>query len=171
MLELLVLGAGPAYSDDIGSVGSAYLVREGPDAIVMDLGQGAFPRLAHSIEPSGLKGVFISHLHPDHFIDLIPRSALPRPGRVPSRPESPGGRPAGLERRLDATYDDPGSRARRSTSSHSLVANTKRGASVVEVRAVPHVAESFAFRVSGSDHSDPGSSTAAIAPTRPPCCP
>ena len=54
MLELLVLGAGPAYSDQPGSVGSAYLVRDGADAIVMDLAKARFPHLAHSVEPSEL---------------------------------------------------------------------------------------------------------------------
>ena len=108
VLELIVLGAGPAYSDQPGSLGSAYLVRAGADAVVLDLGQGTFPSLAHRIEPSELRGVFISHLHPDHFIDLIPlRHYLCRAEFQPGRRVRVLG-PEALERRLDATYDQPG---------------------------------------------------------------
>src|SRR6185436_3414598 len=45
-LQLDVLGAGPAYTDRPGSAGAAYLLRSAGTAIVLDLGQGAFPRLA-----------------------------------------------------------------------------------------------------------------------------
>ena len=108
VLELLVLGAGPAYSDDIGSVGSAYLVREGLTRSSWIWARERFRRLAHSVEPSGLKGVFISHLHPDHFIDLIPlRHYLSRAEFHPGRRLRVVA-PDGLERRLDATYDVPG---------------------------------------------------------------
>ena len=47
-MELTVIGAGPAYSDDPGAVGACYLVRDRGWAIVLDLGQGAFSRLADS---------------------------------------------------------------------------------------------------------------------------
>jgi ribonuclease BN (tRNA processing enzyme) len=155
-LELLILGAGPAYSDDVGSVGSAYLVREGPDAFVMDLGQGAFPRLAHSIEPSGLNGVFISHLHPDHFIDLIPlRHYLCRAEFHPGRKLRVVA-PDGLERRLDATYDVPGFASAAFDFESLAGGEYQAGRFVVEVRAVPHAAESFAFRVTVSDQRGPG---------------
>jgi hypothetical protein len=52
--ELVVLGAGPSYSTRPGSSGAAYLVRTGTTAILLDLGQGSFPRLAAEIEPSRL---------------------------------------------------------------------------------------------------------------------
>ena len=49
---LTVLGAGPAYTDRPGSSGAAYLVRTAETAILLDLGQGSFPRLAATLEPS-----------------------------------------------------------------------------------------------------------------------
>ena len=70
-MDLQVLGAGPAYTDRPGALGSSYLLVEGGQAIVLDLGQGTFSSLAQAIEPSTLLGVVISHLHPDHFIDLV----------------------------------------------------------------------------------------------------
>ncbi|HSS36383.1 MAG TPA: MBL fold metallo-hydrolase, partial [Patescibacteria group bacterium] len=72
MIELTILGAGPAYTSRPGAVGAAYLVRTGDDAIVLDLGQGSFTNLAGALEPSTLLSVVISHLHPDHYIDLVP---------------------------------------------------------------------------------------------------
>lgn len=150
VLEILVLGAGPAYSDQLGSVGSAYLVRDGTDAIVMDLGQGTFPRLAHSIEPSGLRGVFISHLHPDHFIDLIPlRHYLCRAEFQPGRRLRVLA-PEGLERRLDATYDLPGFASAAFDLEPLAPGSYDARPFIVEVRAVRHAGESFAFRVAGS---------------------
>jgi ribonuclease BN (tRNA processing enzyme) len=156
VFELIVLGAGPAYSDQLGSLGSAYLVRKGADAIVMDLGQGAFPSLAHRDEPSGLRGVFISHLHPDHFIDLIPlRHYLCRAEFRPGRRLRVLG-PAGLERRLDATYDQPGFAA-AAFDFESLAPGTyETGPFTVEVGAVRHAGDSFAFRVATSDASGAG---------------
>ena len=156
MFELIVLGAGPAYSDLPGSVGSAYLVRSGPDAIVMDLGQGAFPRLAQSVEPSGVRGVLISHLHPDHFIDLIPlRHYLCRAEFQPGRRLRVIA-PAGLERRLDAAYDQPGFASAAFDVEALAPGSWQAGPFTVEARAVRHAGESFAFRVTGSDGAGPG---------------
>ena len=150
MLELLVLGAGPAYSDQLGSVGSAYLVRDGADAIVMDLGQGAFPRLAHSLEPSGLRAVFISHLHPDHFIDLIPlRHYLCRAEVQPGRRLRVLA-PAGLEQRLDAAYDLPGFASAAFDVETLAPGSYDAGPFSVEVHAVRHAGQSVAFRVATS---------------------
>ena len=70
-MELTVLGAGPAYSDRADSSGAAYLVATRRTTLLLDLGQGSFPRLARRIEPSTLDAVLVSHLHPDHFIDLV----------------------------------------------------------------------------------------------------
>lgn len=153
-MELVVLGAGPAYSDQLGSVGSAYLVRNGADAILLDLGQGTFSRLAHTIEPSSLRGVFISHLHPDHFIDLIPLRHYLRRAEF-----QPGRRlrvlaPKGLERRLDATYDQPGFASSAFDLEALAPGSYAVGPFVVEAAAVPHAGESFAFRVGASDAPD-----------------
>lgn len=155
-MELVVLGAGPAYSDQPGSVGSSYLVRDGADAVVLDIGQGAFPALAHRIEPSLLQGVFISHLHPDHFIDLIPlRHYLCRAEFEPGRRLRVLA-PAGLERRLDATYDLPGFASAAFDFEPLTGEPHAAGVFRVEVRPVRHAGESVAFRVSNPGRSGPG---------------
>ncbi|HEV7603867.1 MAG TPA: MBL fold metallo-hydrolase, partial [Candidatus Limnocylindrales bacterium] len=83
-MRLDVIGAGPAYTDRAGATGSAYLLRSGETSILLDLGQGSFPRLAGILDPADLDAVLISHLHPDHWVDLVPlRHYLrwERPGR------------------------------------------------------------------------------------------
>ena len=102
-----VLGAGPAYTDRPGASGAAYLIRSPGAAVLLDLGQGSFPRLTAKLEPSTLTGIVVSHLHPDHFIDLVPlRHYLTyqfEPGRH-VRVIAPDG----LAGRLDALHAQPG---------------------------------------------------------------
>lgn len=151
MIELTVLGAGPAYTARPGAVGAAYLVRHGPDAIVLDLGQGAFTNLAGAIEPSTLRGVAISHLHPDHFIDLVPLRHYLLWDFEPARRVRVVG-PAALEARLDALHDQPGFAA-GSLDIESLAGggHLRLGGFDLEARLVRHTDESYGFRVSAGD--------------------
>ena len=59
-MQLDVLGAGPAYSNRPDAIGAAYLLRAGDSSLLLDLGQGAFARLAAMMEPSRLAAVAIS---------------------------------------------------------------------------------------------------------------
>jgi ribonuclease BN (tRNA processing enzyme) len=161
-VELIVIGAGPAYTDRRGAAAASYLVRTGDAAILLDLGQGAFPNLASTIEPSGLAAVVVSHLHPDHYIDLVPlRHYLHYEFDPPRRVRVLG--PAGLGDRLDALHAHPGFAA-ASLDVAPLVAGTQRiGPFEVEARLVTHAEESYAFRVSvaGSAGVGAGSGTPA----------
>jgi len=145
-MELIVLGAGPAYSDLPGATGAAYLLYDRGTWLLLDLGQGSFPALAGRVEPSTLAGVVVSHLHPDHFIDLVPlRHYLryefdpPRRGRVHG--------PSGLMDRLDALHDEPGFTS-AALDVVDLAPGTRTiGPFEVEAAFVRHTAESYAFRV------------------------
>ena len=146
-LELVVLGAGPAYSDLPGSVGASYLVRNAWASVLLDLGQGAFPALAGEIEPSTLSAVLISHLHPDHFIDLIPlRHYLCRAEFQPSRRVRLFA-PAGLDSRLDAVYDQAGFSASAFDHDEPPDAPVSIGPFRVRSIRVRHAGESRAWRV------------------------
>ena len=146
-LELVILGAGPAYSDVPGSLGSGYLVRTRQHALLLDLGQGCFPSLAAACEPSRLSAVFISHLHPDHFIDLIPmRHYLRRPGaEAPER--VPVLAPEGLDRRIDGAYDTPGFSAAAFEHRPLSPGRVEVGPFSLDVRGVRHAGASFAVRL------------------------
>jgi ribonuclease BN (tRNA processing enzyme) len=147
MLQLDVLGAGPAYTDRPGAAGAAYLLRAGSTAIVLDLGQGAFPRLAAQIEPSALDAILVSHLHPDHFIDLVALRHYLRWQFQPTRHVRVIA-PAGLEARIDALHDDPGFTAASLDVEPIGAGQVAIGELSVEAARVTHTPDSHAFRVS-----------------------
>lgn len=148
-LRLDVVGAGPAFTDRLGSVGAAYLVRNASSAILLDLGQGAFPRLASLVDPGTLDAVLISHLHPDHFVDLVALRHYLRWGPGHPRRVRVGG-PAGLVDRLDALHAEPGFTT-ASLDVEVLTAGSLRiGSLAVEVANVHHGAGSVGFRIAGT---------------------
>jgi ribonuclease BN (tRNA processing enzyme) len=145
-LELFVAGAGPAYTDRPGATGAAYLVRHRSTAVLLDLGQGSFPRVAGELDPRELDAVVISHLHPDHFVDLVAlrhylRYAVDPPRRVQVLA------PAGLAGRLDALHDEPGFTAAALDCVGLAEGPLTVGDLELEARLVTHTVESYAFRV------------------------
>jgi len=152
-IELFVAGAGPAYTDRPSATGAAYLLRAAGSAILLDFGQGSFPRLAAEIEPSTLDAVIVSHLHPDHFIDLVPLRHYLRYQLDPPRRMRVVG-PAALAERLDALHGETGFTAASLDVRSVAEAGETIGSFAVEARRVTHTDSSFAFRV--SVHSDAG---------------
>ena len=149
-LRLDIVGAGPAYSDRPGATGAAYLVRHEATAILLDLGQGAFPRLAGLIDPGTLDAVLVSHLHPDHFIDLVPLRHFLRWGPGHPRHVRVAG-PGGLGDRIDALHAEPGF-TRAALDLEALEPGPMRiGSIAVQVARVTHAAESFGFRLTAGD--------------------
>ena len=146
-MELTVLGAGPAYTNQPGATGAAYLIRVAGASILLDLGQGSFPALAASLEPSTLAGIFISHLHPDHFIDLVALRHYLRYEFDPPRRVSVHA-PAELGHRIDALHAEPGFTA--ATLDVLPLGSGRRhvGPFRIEAGLVTHTSESYAFRVS-----------------------
>lgn len=146
-MELTVLGAGPAYTNTPGATGAAYLLRSGNASVLLDLGQGSFPALATRLEPSTLAGIFISHLHPDHFIDLIALRHYLRYEFDPPRRVSVHA-PAELAKRIDALHAEPGFTA-VALDVLSLGSGVRTVAPFrIEAALVTHTNESYAFRVS-----------------------
>jgi ribonuclease BN (tRNA processing enzyme) len=149
-IDLEVLGAGPAYTDKPGSTGAAYLVRSGSTAVVLDLGQGSFPRLATALEPSTIDAIVISHLHPDHFIDLVALRHYLRWQFQPVRRVRVIA-PDGLERRLDALHDEPGFSAASLDIEAVAVGTSALDGLGIEAVRVTHTRDSHAYRVSAGD--------------------
>jgi len=88
-MRLTVLGKSPAWQDADGAC-SGYLLQEGDTAVLLDCGNGVFGKLRKFVDYVDVDAVVISHLHADHFIDLVPYSyALihaPRQQPVPVPP-------------------------------------------------------------------------------------
>jgi ribonuclease BN (tRNA processing enzyme) len=144
---LTVIGCAAAWGRGPDAASSCYLVEDGDTAIVLDLGQGAFARLATERAPESLAAVLVSHAHADHCVDLIPfrhylrYEAQAAPGRVELRA------PEVLPGRFDAlTGEDDFLGDLRFTA---LTPGAFRvGTLSVTVGRVTHAADSYAFRVS-----------------------
>src|SRR6201989_2055817 len=72
-MRLTVLGKSPAWQD-AGGACSGYLLQEGDTAVLLDCGNGVFGKLREQIDYVDVDAVVISHLHADHFLDLVPFS-------------------------------------------------------------------------------------------------
>ncbi len=70
-MKFTVLGKSPAWQD-AGGACSGYLVSQGDTTILMDCGNGVFGKLRERCDYVDIDAIFISHLHADHFLDLIP---------------------------------------------------------------------------------------------------
>lgn len=68
-MQLTVLGASGSTSGP-GEPASSYLVTVGERRVVLDLGPGAFGALWAVEDPCRIDAVVLSHLHPDHCMDL-----------------------------------------------------------------------------------------------------
>ena len=154
-MRLTVIGAGPAYSDDPESIGACYLVEDGDDALVLDLGHGAFARLAAIVRPEQLAGIVISHLHPDHFVDLVPLRHFLRYHVKPSGRAIVHG-PRALGERLDALHADPAFTVAALDVEPLEPGLRMIGRFRLEAARVTHTDDSYAFRVSIGPTDGPG---------------
>jgi ribonuclease BN (tRNA processing enzyme) len=68
--KVTVLGTSPAWTNPNGAC-SGYLVSCGSDNVLVECGSGVLGRVRARLALDELAGVVISHLHPDHFIDLV----------------------------------------------------------------------------------------------------
>ena len=72
-MKVTVLGRSPSWQD-AGGACSGYLVREGDTSLLLDCGNGVFGKLRQHLDYVDLDAVVLSHLHADHFLDLVPYS-------------------------------------------------------------------------------------------------
>jgi ribonuclease BN (tRNA processing enzyme) len=70
-VKLTVLGKSPSWQD-AGGACSGYLLQEGDTSVLIDCGNGVFGKLRQRLDYIELDAVIVSHLHADHWLDLIP---------------------------------------------------------------------------------------------------
>ena len=98
-MRITVLGKSPAWQD-AGGACSGYLVEENDTCVLLECGNGVFAKLRQVTDYVDVDAVIVSHLHADHFFDLVPfASALtyaPRwqPAPADRRPRTEVPRPA-----------------------------------------------------------------------------
>jgi ribonuclease BN (tRNA processing enzyme) len=85
-VQITVLGKSPSWQD-AGGACSGYLVQEDDCTLLLDCGNGVFSKLRGVRDYVDVDAVLISHLHADHFLDLVPfayaLSYAPRQQPVP----------------------------------------------------------------------------------------
>jgi ribonuclease BN (tRNA processing enzyme) len=72
-LRITVLGKSPSWQD-AGGACSGYLIETDGTKVLLDCGNGVFGKLREHADYTEVDAVVISHLHADHFLDLVPFS-------------------------------------------------------------------------------------------------
>ena len=72
-MRVTVLGKSPSWQD-AGGACSGYLIEDRETTLLLDCGNGVFSKLRERLDYTELDAVLLSHLHADHFLDLIPYS-------------------------------------------------------------------------------------------------
>ena len=70
-MKITVIGAAAAFPG-AGEMCSGYLLQEGNTNLLIDCGNGVLSSLQNYISPTEITDIYISHMHADHFFDLIP---------------------------------------------------------------------------------------------------
>lgn len=68
-LRLTVLGSCGGYPR-AGRACSGYLLESGGESLVMDMGMGTMSNMLKHVSFEAVTGVVLTHLHPDHYVDL-----------------------------------------------------------------------------------------------------
>jgi ribonuclease BN (tRNA processing enzyme) len=84
-MRLTVIGCSGSHPGP-DSACSSYLVQHGGFRLLLDLGNGALGELQRHVDPRDVDALFLTHLHGDHWLDLVPLAHVRRhhpDGRVP----------------------------------------------------------------------------------------
>lgn len=153
-MELTVIGCSGSFAGP-DSPASCYLLRtehEGRTwSIVLDLGSGALGALQRHTDPLTLDAVVLTHLHPDHCLDLTGLHVMHRhhptartAGRIPVYG------PDGTAERIGRAHGVTGAKDVRDAFEFGTV-RSKRDLTVGPFRLVPfavnHPVEAFGYRV------------------------
>lgn len=119
-MRVTVIGCSGSYPGP-DSPASCYLLEaDGPDGdgtrtwrVLLEFGNGSLGPLHDYIDPLSVDAVMVSHLHPDHYMDLCGYYVLRRYGPRGPQPPIPVWGPAGIADRMAHAYGlplDPGMR-------------------------------------------------------------
>ena len=167
-MRLTVLGKSPSWQD-AGGACSGYLIEEGDTAVLVDCGNGVFSKLRERIDYVDVDAVVLSHLHADHFLDLVPYSyALtyaPRQQPVPvdrwpgtdwpARPmlHAPPGTRDLFRRVVGAWGNEDLIEKAFELREYDPAEEIEIGPIRISFQPVPHFTETFAMRISSTNGS------------------
>ncbi|MBM2826223.1 MAG: beta-lactamase domain protein [Dehalococcoidia bacterium] len=87
-MKLTALGTSAAYPG-AGGACSGWLVEEGSTRLLVDCGTGVLSSLQRHIPIPAITAILITHIHADHFLDLIPLRYALKYGLPPEERSSP----------------------------------------------------------------------------------
>ncbi|MFF3063052.1 MBL fold metallo-hydrolase [Oerskovia sp. NPDC057915] len=185
-MRLVVIGSSGSFAGP-DSPASSYLVQVPDDVspdgrewnLLLDMGNGALGALQRFVDPRRLDAIGLSHLHPDHFVDVCglyvylkyhpdraaaavaaPAAASPvRPGDEPFAGALPVWGPSNTAERIGAAY---GLEAGESMESQFAFRSWEPGQVVavgpleIEPFRVYHPVEAYGVRVTGPSSLVPG---------------
>lgn len=85
-MRVTVLGAAASHAAG-GQACAGHLVQAGDASVLFDCGNGVLANAYRVIDPLALDAVFVSHNHPDHYVDLYSMQAMLR--YAPDGPRAP----------------------------------------------------------------------------------
>lgn len=150
-LTLTPIGVGAAYARP-GEAQSAYLVESGHTRVCLDLGAGALNRLQTVSAPQQLSAIVISHLHPDHCVDLLSLRVFMAWGPGRGRHIRVLG-PAGLRDMLFGVSDETGWDAFTFETLDEPGGQITIGDVRLTWAEVPHIKPTFALRIDAANDS------------------
>lgn len=169
-MRLTVVGCSGSYPGP-DSPASCYLLEASDPGdpgrtwrILMDLGNGALGALHGYTDPLGIDAVVLSHLHPDHCLDLCGYYVMRKYHPAGPQPRLPVYGPSGSEERLARAYDLPdGPGMGQEFDFRAYDGPVAIGPFTVEPIAVEHPVEAYGLRVSA------GGATVAYTGDTAPC--
>jgi ribonuclease BN (tRNA processing enzyme) len=167
-MRLTIVGCSGSVSGP-DSAASSYLVQAPYEdrvfSLVVDLGPGAFGALYRYLDPREVGAYALSHLHPDHCLDLCACYVASRYSPSAPWPRTPVFAPAGAAARLARAYDVPprsgavaevGPPMRAAFDYRDWLPRQRIGPFVVSTARVSHPVEAYAVRIE-EDVPDGGS--------------
>lgn len=144
------------------SAASSYLLEQEDEhgrtwRVLMDLGSGAFGPLQSVIDPADLDAVIISHLHPDHYLDLTGLEVFWAYHSRDDLPRLPIHAPQPLPERLSSVLGRTGNIPAGVTCepfTHHVLEDEQRftiGPFDIQVREVLHPVEAYGFRITAGE--------------------
>ena len=157
MAELVIVGCSGSGPGPYAAA-SAYLVRETVEGrtttLLLDLGSGAFGPLQRLVDPREVDAIVLSHLHPDHCLDLVAWDvAAAYSGRTPWEPVATYA-PAGAADRIARAaevVDQRDAELQRSFDFRTIGARSRLqiGCFTVTFAPAAHPVEAYAIRIEG----------------------
>lgn len=152
-MKLIVVGCAPSYTTRPGRSSSSYLVEHGSTRVLLDLGAGSFAETWRYTTFGDIAAVFVSHMHADHNVDLIPLRHWVKYANGGYGPALYA--PSQLRERFGEFQSDP--QFMSDFRGEALAPRTFAvGDLRIEAARVTHIPDSFAFRVSAASGDGPG---------------